>query len=75
MCISDVVGELLRRGIDANIWQIRRAVDTCKVPRPKKDGSKRFKFEEEHIACLEKYFRSRSDSELYIANWQPPLNP
>ena len=59
MCFGDLVHELRRHGISVTESQIRWAIKTGKVSRPDLDGSLRFKFSEENVSEIVRYFQSK----------------
>ena len=56
MCLSEVLGKLRADGISASEAQIRWAIRTNKVSRPRIDGSLRFDFSSENVAELAAHF-------------------
>jgi hypothetical protein len=59
MCFSDLVERLRQTGIAATESQIRWAIKSGHVSRPRRDGSLRFVFAESNVIELIDYFRSR----------------
>lgn len=58
MCLRELLDELTRRGIVATESQIRWAIKTGKVSRPRIDGSLRFDFSVMNVDELAKHFAS-----------------
>ncbi len=56
MCLKELLDELKRRGVQATESQIRWAIRTGKVTRPRVDGSFRFDFTEANLADLAEHF-------------------
>lgn len=50
MCFRELLNELKRSRVSATESQIRWAIKTGKVSRPRVDGSFRFDFSEENVA-------------------------
>lgn len=61
MCLSELLRELRRQGIEATEAQIRGAIKTGKVSRPRIDGSLRFDFCDNNVAELVAYFADRAE--------------
>ena len=59
MCFHDVLEELHRSGLSVSGVQVRWAINSGKISKPKLDGSLRYDFGPEHVAGLENYFRNR----------------
>ena len=57
MCLTDLLTRLRKEEIVATESQIRWAIKTLKVSRPKLDGSLRFDFSEENVAELIHHFQ------------------
>lgn len=62
MCLSELLRELRRHGIEASEAQIRGAIKTGKVSRPRIDGSLRFDFCDENVAEIVAHFSTRKTS-------------
>ena len=63
MCFGDLCEALRRQGIDVTEGQLRWAIRTRKVSKPRLDGSLRFDFSENDVAELCDYFSaSREDA-------------
>jgi hypothetical protein len=56
MCFGDLMVELRRRRISVTESQIRWALKTSKVTRPKLDGSLRFTFSPENVDEIADHF-------------------
>ena len=56
MCLSDLLRALKADGIDVNASQVRYAITSGKVTRPKLDGSLKFDFSTENIAEIAAHF-------------------
>lgn len=56
MCLSELLRELRRTGVEASESRIRWAIKTGKVSRPRVDGSFRFDFSEENVAEIVTHF-------------------
>ena len=50
MCLKELMDELRRAGIKVSETQIRWAIKTGKVSRPRVDGSLRFDFTAENVS-------------------------
>jgi hypothetical protein len=72
MVMSDLMAALRRSGLDVTEAQVRWAIKTKRVPVPKRDGALRFKFGQQNLHSLIRFFqrpaaerrknsRSRSD--------------
>ena len=59
MCLKELIDELRQSGIKASETQIRWAIKTGKVSRPRVDGSLRFDFRDENVAELSAYFAQK----------------
>ena len=59
MCLSELLSELTRQGVTATESQIRWAIKTRKVTRPRVDGSHRFDFSQENVCELALHFGKR----------------
>ena len=59
MCFGDLISELQRKGVTITESQIRWAIRTNKVTRPRIDGSLRFVFSDENVAELVSHFVGR----------------
>lgn len=55
MCFSELLRELQRHGLAASESQIRWAIKSGRVSRPRVDGSFRFDFRDENVAELVAY--------------------
>lgn len=62
MCLKELMDELRRAGVEVSESQIRWALRTGRVSRPRVDGSLRFDFTAENIADLVSYFSEREES-------------
>ena len=56
MCMADLVKAFAAEGIPVTEAQIRWAIKSGRVERPKIDGSLRFVFEPHHLAELRQHF-------------------
>ncbi len=56
MCLKELMDELRRAEADVSESQIRWAIKTGKVSRPRVDGSFRFDFSEENVAEIVAHF-------------------
>lgn len=56
MCLRELMDELRRAGVTISETQIRWAIKTGKVSRPRVDGSHRFDFSDENVAELAAHF-------------------
>lgn len=56
MCFSEVLRDLRSQGIEVTESQIRWAIKTGRVSRPRVDGSLRFDFSDENVAELAAHF-------------------
>lgn len=56
MCLRELMDELRRTGVTISETQIRWAIKTGKVSRPRVDGSHRFDFTDENVAELAAHF-------------------
>lgn len=61
MCLRELMDELRRAGITVSETQIRWAIKTGKVSRPRVDGSLRFDFRAEHVAEIAAHFSHRTE--------------
>lgn len=61
MCLSELLDELRRSGVGATESQIRWAIKTGRVTRPRVDKSLRFDFTLENVAELATHFRTRRE--------------
>lgn len=61
MCLKELMDELRRAGVDVSESQIRWALRTGRVSRPRVDGSLRFDFTAENVADLAAYFAERGE--------------
>ncbi len=61
MCFRELLEELKRTGVSATESQIRWAIKTGKVNRPRVDGSLRFDFAEKDLADLAAYLTARRE--------------
>jgi hypothetical protein len=59
MCFGDLMLELHRRGISVTESQVRWALKTGKVDRPKLDGSLRFSFSPANVVEIVDHFSER----------------
>jgi hypothetical protein len=59
VCFRELRDELRRSGVNATESQIRWAIKTGKVARPRVDGSLRFDFTRDNAAELATYFAER----------------
>lgn len=64
MCFREVMDELRRNGVDVTEAQIRWAIKTGRVSRPRVDGSLRFDFSAENVAELAAHFAAREVSHV-----------
>lgn len=62
MCLKELMCELKRAGVKVSESQIRWALRTGRVSRPRVDGSLRFDFTVENVADLATYFSEREVS-------------
>jgi len=56
MCLAELITELRLAGVTASESQIRWAIKTGKISRPRLDGSQRFDFREESVAEIAAHF-------------------
>ena len=56
MCLKELLDELRRQDVAASESQIRWAIKTGKVSRPRVDGSLRFDFQDENVFELVQHF-------------------
>lgn len=61
MCFRELLDELKRAGVLATESQIRWAIKTGKVTRPRVDGSLRFDFVAKDLAELAAYLTARRE--------------
>ncbi len=61
MVLSEFLAELQRRGVDTSETQIRWAIRTNRVARPRIDGAHRFDFSDANVAEIAAYFTQRHD--------------
>jgi hypothetical protein len=61
MCLRELMDELRRVGITVSETQIRWAIKTGKVSRPRVDGSLRFDFRDENVAEIATHFADRAE--------------
>lgn len=59
MCLSELLKELRRQGVETTEARIRWAIKTGKVSRPRVDGSFRFDFSSTNIAELAAHFAAQ----------------
>lgn len=59
MCMSELLEELRRQNVNVNETQVRWAIKTGKVTRPRRDGSLRFDFAPENVSEIVEHFNSR----------------
>jgi hypothetical protein len=59
MCFGDLMIELHRRGISVTESQVRWALKTGKVSRPKLDASLRFTFSPKNVGEIADHFRKQ----------------
>lgn len=59
MCLKELMEELRRSGIKVSETQVRWAIKSGRVLRPRVDGSNRFDFREENIAELASHFAQK----------------
>lgn len=59
MCFRDLLDLLSKRGVKATAAQVRWAINTGKIPRPRLDGSLRYAFTQQEAALLVAHFRAR----------------
>ncbi len=62
MCLKELMDELRRAEADVSESQIRWAIKTGKVSRPRVDGSFRFDFSEENVAEIVTHFATSEAS-------------
>lgn len=60
MCLREVLDELRRCGVEVTESQIRWAITTGKISRPRVDGSLRFDFQADNVAEIATHFADRS---------------
>jgi hypothetical protein len=60
MCFTDMMAQLRADGIMATEQQVRWAIKTGRVTKPKRDGSLRFIFTPQIVNELITYFESRT---------------
>lgn len=56
MCLRELMDELRQAGVKVSETQIRWAIKTDKVARPRVDGSHRFDFSSENLAEIATHF-------------------
>ena len=56
MCLKELMDELRRAGTEVSETQIRWAIKTGKLSRPRIDGSHRFDFSFENVAEIVTHF-------------------
>lgn len=66
MCFSELLRELQRHGLTASESQIRWAIKSGRVSRPRVDGSLRFDFRDENVAELVAYFCDKSRHRITV---------
>lgn len=71
MCLREFLDELRRAGTTVSETQIRWAIKTGKVARPRVDGSMRFDFSFENIAEIAAHFAQASESRRAIIDRFP----
>lgn len=59
MCLKELLEELKRQDVTASESQIRWAIKTGKVSRPRVDGSLRFDFTQDNLCELALHFGKR----------------
>jgi hypothetical protein len=59
MCFRDVLDALRAAGLNINGTQLRWAINSGKIDRPRLDGSLRFDYEPQQVDELREYFRRR----------------
>ncbi len=62
MCLKELMDELRLFGITPSDPQIRWAIKTGKIARPRVDGSFRFDFSSENVAEIAAYFSKAGES-------------
>jgi hypothetical protein len=62
MCLKELLDELKQRGVAATESQIRWAIRTGKVTRPRVDGSLRFDFQDANVSELASHFAMEASS-------------
>jgi len=62
MCYRDLLEELSRRGLSVTESQVRWALRTGKLPRPKRDGSQRFVYTEHDVERITRLFSDNKTS-------------
>ncbi len=62
MCFGELVERLRQADVTATEMQIRWAIKTGKVSRPRMDRSLRFDFSDENTAEIIRHFRSRESA-------------
>ena len=60
MRLAELIAELRRAGVKASESQIRWAIKTGKVRRPRLNGSRRFDFQKEDVTKIATYFSGRA---------------
>ena len=61
MCLRDLLEKLRSSGVRVSESQVRWAVSSGKIHRPRLDGSLRFVFEEKHVKQLRDLFSSKEE--------------
>ena len=56
MCLKEMLDELIRRKVAATESQVRWAIKTGKVQRPRVDGSMRFDFSQDNVEEIAGHF-------------------
>jgi hypothetical protein len=59
MCMQDLRDVLRGLGLDVTASQIRWAITSSKISRPRLDGSLRFDFDDSHVRALRTYFNDK----------------
>lgn len=59
MCFRDVLDALRAGGMAVSSSQLRWAINSGKIDRPRLDGSLRFLFSDQQVAELRAYFMNR----------------
>jgi hypothetical protein len=65
VCLSELLAELKRAGVVVSESQIRWAIKSGKVSRPRVDRSLRFDFSAENVAELAMHFSDREVSHAH----------
>lgn len=66
MCLRELMDELRRAGITVSETQIRWAIKTGKLSRPRVDGSLRFDYCDENVAEIAAHFGTKNSPSLTV---------